>query len=337
MSDGMIRYRLIFAFLCVLVIAGGMGWQAQSSRAAETVRLSLSTTPERELVFHNLKPGDQLSVELVIKNTSGRKVDYSIHARFGHGDESFYKLLEVTLESPGQLLYKGKLSGMEGQLGTGNLTAEAEDKLVVTVYFPGEAGNDYQNKTVVTVLEFASKAAPDEPGPGPSTAPSSVPTPTPDSTSGVTPTPGPTDEPENTPAASVTPGPPVSPGASPAASQGPAPSASGGLTPLSPGGSGATAAPGTTLASTISPRPSASGLALGGGSEEVIIEDEPVPAAGNGGLTELPAASSQDGARQTSANPYTLPDTATPWYNLLVICTLSILCCAVVLWRRRKE
>jgi hypothetical protein len=329
----MIRYRLVFAFLCVLMIAGGMGWQAQSSRAAETVKLSLSTTPERELVFHNLKPGDQLSVELVIKNTSGRKVDYSIHSRFDHGDESFYKLLEVTLENPGQLLYKGKLSGMAGQLGTGSLTAEAEDKLVVTAYFPAEAGNEYQDKSVVTVLEFAAKAV-DEPGPEPSTAPSSAPTSTPGSTPGATPTPGPTDEPENTPAASVTPGPPVSPGASPAVSQG---TPSGGPTPLSPGGSGATAAPGTTPASTISPRPSAPGLALGGGGEEVIIEDEPVPAAGNGRLTELPAASSQDGSRQASAKPYTLPDTATPWYNLLVICTLSILCCAVVLWRRRKE
>jgi hypothetical protein len=337
MSDGMIRYRLVFAFLCVLVIAGGMGWQAQSSRAAETVRLSLSTTPERELVFHNLKPGDQLSVDLVIKNTSGRKVDYSIQSRFDHGDESFYKLLEVTLENPGQLLYQGKLSGMTGQLGTGSLAAEAEDKLVVTAYFPVEAGNEYQDKAVVTVLEFAAKAAPDDPGPEPSATPSSAPTPTPDSTSGATPTPGPTDEPGNTPAASVTTGPPVSPGASPAASQGAAPSAPGGPTPLSPGGSGATAAPGTTPALTISPLPSASGLALVGGNEEVIIEDEPVPAAGNSGLTELPAASSQDGARQTSAKPYTLPDTATPWFNLLVICTLSILCCAVVLWRRRKE
>jgi hypothetical protein len=331
----MIRYRLVFAFLCVLMIAGGMGWQAQSSRAAETVKLSLSTTPERELVFHNLKPGDQLSVELVIKNTSGRKVDYSIHSRFDHGDESFYKLLEVTLENPGQLLYKGKLSGMAGQLGTGSLTAEAEDKLVVTAYFPAEAGNEYQDKSVVTVLEFAAKAA-DEPGPEPSTAPSSAPTSTPGSTTGATPTPGPTDEP-NTPAASVTPGPPVSPGASPAVSQGPVPTPSGGPTPLSPGGSGATAVSGVTPASTIWPLPSAPGLALGGGGEEVIIEDEPVPAAGNSGLTELPAASSQDGAKQTSAKPYTLPDTATPWYNLLVICTLSILCCAVVLWRRRKE
>ena len=332
----MIRYRLVFALLCVLVIAGGMGWQAQSSRAAETVKLSLSTTPERELVFHNLKPRDQLSVELVIKNTSGRKVDYSIHSRFDHGDESFYKLLEVTLENPGQLLYKGKLSGMAGQLGTRSLTAEAEDKLVLTAYFPAEAGNEYQDKSVVTVLEFAAKAA-DEPGPEPSTAPSLAPTSTPGSTSGSTPTPEPTDEPENTPAVSVTPGPSISPGGSPAVSQGPAPSASGGPNPLSPGGSGATAAPETTPAATISPLPSASGLALGGGGEEVIIEDEPVPAAGTGGLAELPAAGSQDGARQTSAKPYTLPDTATPWYNLLVICTLSILCCAVVLWRRRKE
>ena len=300
------------------------------------MKLSLSTTPEREMVFHNLKPGDQLSVELVIKNTSGRKVDYSIHSRFDHGDESFYKLLEVTLENPGQLLYKGKLSGMAGQLGTGSLTAEAEDKLVLTAYFPAEAGNEYQDKAVVTVLEFAAKAA-DDPGPEPSTAPSPSPTPTPGSSPGSTPTPGPTDEPGNTPAASVTPGPSISPGGSPAVSQGPAPSASGGPNPLSPGGSGATAAPGTTPAATISPLPSASGLALGGGGEEVIIEDEPVPAAGTGGPAELPAAGSQDGARQTSAKPYTLPDTATPWYNLLVICTLSILCCAVVLWRRRKE
>ena len=300
------------------------------------MKLSLSTTPERELVFHNLKPGDQLSVELVIKNTSGRKVDYSIHSRFDHGDESFYKLLEVTLENPGQLLYTGKLSGMKGQLGTGSLAAEAEDKLVVTAYFPAEAGNEYQDKSVVTVLEFAAKAA-DDPGPEPSTAPSSAPTSTPGSTSGSTPTPEPTDEPENTPAASVTPGPSISPGGSPVASQGPAPSASGGPTPLSPGGSGATAPPGVTPAATISPLPSAPGLALGGGGEEVIIEDEPVPAAGTGGLADLPAAGSQDGVRQTSAKPYTLPDTATPWYNLLVICTLSIICCAVVLWRRRKE
>ncbi|RAU97631.1 hypothetical protein [Paenibacillus sp. YN15] len=316
----MIRYRLVFAFLCVIIIAGGMGWQAQSSKAAETVRLSLSTTPEKELVFHNLKPGDSIPVELVIKNTNSRKVDYSIRSRFDNGDQSFYETLEIMLQSPKRLLYSGKLSGMTGQLEMGSLPSGAEEKLEVTAYFPKEAGNEFQDKAVVTVLEFTARAAPDEPDPEPSTDPS----PAPSSTSGSTPTPGSSDAPESTPtpSGSGTPGPSASlrPAASPSAEP----------SPLSSAGSGASAAPGGPSAT--------SGPPSGKGQDEVfVLEDEALPLDGGGKHEELPATDSQEGGLPASGTPYALPDTATPWYNLLLICTISIFCCAAVLWRKRNE
>lgn len=282
-------------------------------------------------------------MELKVKNTSSRKVDYDIRSRFDNGDRSFYEILEITLRSSERLIYAGKLSGMTGQLGTGSLQSGGEEKLDLTAYFPKEAGNEYQEKAVVTVLEFAAKAAPDEPSPGPSTAPSPGPSttsePTPTQGPSSTPDPTPSQEPSSTldptpthgpsssvPASTPTQRPLPTSGQNPEASTKPVPSSLPSLTPPSTNGIGLSAEPGIPSSSPLS---SASGLASEEDqSAQVEVMDEALP--------KGDPATGKGSGQPESARPYTLPDTATPWYNLLVICTLTILGCAVLLWKKRN-
>lgn len=187
------------------------------------------------------------------------------------------------------------------------------------VVFPAEAGNEFQGKKVGVAFNFTASASPQ-----PSTEPSPIP-----STSA---SPGPSNGASPTPSSTVSPEPSSSPS--------PAPTF--------------TSIPGGSQPPSSSPAPSAtSAVTATPGADEVTVTDAPVPLGGdNAQATASPDSGSiASGSSSTpSSDPGVtvdddelplsppdggdkLPDTAEPWYNLILI-SMAVAILSIIVLRR---
>ncbi|MDF2936952.1 MAG: hypothetical protein K0Q90_2325 [Paenibacillaceae bacterium] len=283
----MTKYRLICALLCVAVLIWGATWHAGAIKAQNSVRLQLGSASEKTFRFDNLKPGDEACSSLKLYNAAGRPLMYEIRSRLDKGDRMLYEIMDIALRISNRVLYNGKLTGADGLLVRGQLQADEEVELEISAFIPAEAGNEYQAKTAVIVLEFSVTEHTEEPEPGsgsPAAGGGGSPTPSP----ALTPTPF-----IATPGASVSREPYVSPEATPARNGG-----------VLPG--------------------------------ELPVQEEELPM-GDGESLGLPGGQwDVPSAAPYPTESFTLPDTATPWYNLLLISSISILACAAILLKRRQ-
>jgi hypothetical protein len=230
-----------------------------------------------------------------------------------------YKILQMTLQKEGVIIYTGVMSEAEGRVTIGSLEGAAQEDIQMDVLFPPEAGNEFQGKTVSVAFEFTATA-----DPAPTATP--IPTATPDPTAAPTATPVPTATPEPTaeptaaPTATATPeGPGSTPTATQAPTDPPSSSTAPGLTPApSPT---ATATPAVDEV-TVSEAP----VPLGDGDNNVGSSPTATPDAGAVTAGSTPAPSPDNGVTLTDdelplAGPDEdgkLPDTAEPWYNLIL-------------------
>ncbi|GAA0363579.1 hypothetical protein [Bacillus horti] len=130
-------------------------------------RVDLTTSAEEGRLFtvSNFKPGDWAEREIVIGNKGNRDFFYTMSASLGlQGEESekFYEALELTVEDSTGELYAGKLSKFTG-LEPRFLRVSREEALTLTVKFPFEYGNDYQALETVVLFIFSAEARPDRP------------------------------------------------------------------------------------------------------------------------------------------------------------------------------
>lgn len=319
-----VRVSLIGAY--ILVILAGVVWQAGGVSAEDTIKLTVNSHTTSTATMNNMQPGDTMTSDYKVINDGNEPFDYSVDFKFLSGDAELYNILQMTLQKEGVIIYSGVMSEAEGRVTIGSLEGGAEEAIQMDVLFPPEAGNEFQGKKVSVAFEFSASADPEptaEPtsSPGPTTEPTTEPTSSPSATATTVPTEGPssaptatavptsapTDSPSGTTTPVVTPSPAAAPTATAVPTATPAAeevTVSEAPVPLGGGDDDGSNAPSATavagVSTTAAPTPSA--------DEEVSLGDD-----------ELPLAGPDEGG--------SLPDTAEPWYNLILgSIAIAILC-----------
>ncbi|WP_449599212.1 hypothetical protein [Paenibacillus sp. Marseille-Q9583] len=351
------KYHSVFIAAYVLIILVGVIWHAGGVSAQDTIKLTVNSHTTSTATMNNMKPGDEMSSEYTIINDGTEGFDYFVDFKFISGDVELYNILQMTLEKEGVIIYSGVMSEATGRVTIGSLAGGEKNVIQMDVTFPWEAGNEYQGKATTVAFEFSASGEP-----GPSAEPTSTPTPTPTAT--VTPTPDPsptatatatataTTEPTTTPTETPSATPEASPTPTIAPTTTPTDSPTTTASPTAVVTPGQSVPPTTTPTATPSPTPTASPPAV----DEISVTEEPIPM---GGSTNepTPAASPGAGSQTTSATPQPsdevalpdgdiplgapeagneLPNTAEPWYNL-ILASLAIAVLSVIIMRRLKS
>ncbi|AIQ55323.1 hypothetical protein [Paenibacillus sp. FSL R7-0331] len=329
------QIALIGTYMMLLIT--GVVWHAGGVSAEDTIKLTVHSNSKSTAVMNNMQPGDESLSEYTMINEGSQALDYFVDFKFLSGDAELYKILEMTLQKEGVTLYSGVMSQAEGRVAVGSLAGGSEEAIQMDVTFPLEAGNEFQGKTVSVTFNFTASAVPQ-----PTTEPSPQPSATPAPSAEATPT----------PAASASPEPTGGPGTTPEASATPAPTPEVTPTPA------ATAYPGGTNTQAPSATPSAAATAVPDNGE-VTVTDPPVPLGGDEGDNSeagpTPDAGSVDNGSTAAPSPdqelaiddeelplsgpdagNELPDTAEPWYNLILISTAAAIF-SIILLRRLKS
>ncbi|WP_339243920.1 hypothetical protein [Paenibacillus sp. FSL F4-0243] len=347
------KYHSVFIAAYVLIILVGVIWHAGGVSAQDTIKLTVNSHTTSTATMNNMKPGDEMSSEYTIINDGTEGFDYFVDFKFISGDVELYNILQMTLEKEGVIIYSGVMSEAAGRVTIGSLAGGEKSVIQMDVTFPWEAGNEYQGKATTVAFEFSASGEP-----GPTTEPTSTPTPT--ATVAPTPDPSPTatatatTEPTTTPTETPTETPAATPEASPSPTV--APTTTPTDSPTTTASPTAVVTPGQSVPPTATATPSPTPTASPPAVDEISVTEEPIPMGGSSN-EPTPAASPGAGSQTTSATPQPsdevalpdgdiplgapeagneLPNTAEPWYNL-ILASLAIAVLSVIIMRRLKS
>ncbi|CQR58838.1 hypothetical protein [Paenibacillus riograndensis] len=337
------KYHKAILGLYILIVLAGVVWHAGGVSAEDTIKLTVNSHTTSMAKMANMQPGDVTTSDYTVINEGKEPFNYYVDFKFMSGDRELYNILQMTLQKEGVILYSGVMSEAEGRVAVGRLAGGGQEAIQMDVTFPYEAGNEYQATTASVAFVFSASGEP-----GPSAEPSATPS--------ASVTPNPSAEPSATPSASVTPNPSAEPSATPSASVTPNPSADPSDAPNPP--SGPTASPaGSSVPGTIATPSASPSAAASPGPDEAAVTDPPVPLGGhNSSRGNAPSASPGPGSTGagTEAAPSPdyetplndnelplggpdggdkLPDTAEPWYNLVLL-SLAVAVVSVIILRR---
>lgn len=313
------RYHIVLIGAYILIVLIGVIWHAGGASAEDTIKLTVNSHSKSTAVMSNMQPGDESTSQYTVINEGSEPFDYFVDFDFLSGDVELYNILQMTLQKEGVILYSGVMSQAAGRVAIGSLPGGEEEAIQMDVIFPAEAGNEFQGKTVSVAFNFSASASPEpstEPSPTPSTSTS------PEPSTGASPT----------PSASISPEPSTSPSSVPTG----------------------TSIPGGSQPPASSPSPSASSAVTAApGTDEVTVTDAPVPLGGDSSqATSSPAAGGITTGSPPSSSPDSevtidddelplsapdggdkLPDTAEPWYNLILI-SMAVTILSIIVLRR---
>ncbi|MGN7762263.1 hypothetical protein [Paenibacillus sp. 22594] len=354
------KYHKAIIGVYILIVLAGVVWHAGGASAEDTIKLTVNSHTTSLAKMNNMQPGDVTSSDYTVINEGNEPFNYYVDFKFMSGDQELYNILQMTLQKEGVILYSGVMSEAEGRVAVGTLSGGAQEAIQMDVTFPYEAGNEYQAKTTRVAFIFSASGEPN-PSASPSATPSASATPNPSAAPSATPsastTPNPSASPSATPSASATPNPSAEPSAIPSASATPNPSATPSATPSASATpnptDGPTAAPtassvpGTIVTPAASPAATASP-----GLNEATVTDPPVPLGGNNSSGGSPPSASPGTGNEATSSPdpgvtlgddelplggpdggEKLPDTAEPWYNLILI-SLAVAVVSIIVLRR---
>lgn len=351
----------------ILFVVTGVIWHAGGVSAEDTIKLTVNSHITSTAAMGNMQPGDTGSSEYTVINEGSEPFEYFVDFAFVSGDADLYDILQMKLQKEGVTLYSGVMSKAEGRVAIGSLPGGGREAIQMDVIFPAEAGNEFQGKAVSVAFNFTASAAPQ-----PTTGPSPTPAVSPEPTSSASPVPSASASPEPTGGPSSTPAATAIPTATPAPSAAPTVTPSETASPTATPSPAATDSPTATASPTATPvitsypggiqtpvpsaaTPSATPSATPG-SGEVTVTDPPVPLGeGDGDTGEaLPSSGpgSVDAGSTAAPSPAPevviddeelplsgpdggdeLPDTAEPWYNLILI-SMAVGILSIILLRR---
>lgn len=163
----MIRRQLAFAIMLCLAVFTAPGTLA----AAKSGMIELS--PSKVLFdISDMKPGDWTERELEVANKTGKPLFYRAGVQFRTGSDMLFSELDLLLVRNGQTIYKGKVRDFLYSAPL-QLSGNARDRLIWTIEFPPEAGNEFQGLTCEFVIIIGAEAD----GGGDSSSPGSGTTP----------------------------------------------------------------------------------------------------------------------------------------------------------------
>ncbi len=306
------KYRSAIIFAYVLIVLAGLIWHASGVSAEDTIKLTVNSHTTSTANMNNMEPGDETQSEYTIINAGNEAFNYYVDFKLLSGDEEMFDILQMTLEKEGVIVYSGVMSKATGRVAIGSLAGGAQNVITMNVIFPPEAGNEYQGKAATVAFDFSASGVP-----GPSTEPTTAPT--------ATVSPVPSTEPSTGPTATVSPGGSASPQVTPVISATPTPTLSPSASPTE-GEIVATDAPIPLGGSDINGENTPTPTPVAGSTTDNITTPSPdheitVPD------DELPLGASDAGDK--------LPNTAEPWYNLILI-SLPIAIISIMILRRLR-
>ncbi|MNO28724.1 hypothetical protein D3C76_186200 [compost metagenome] len=311
------KYHKAIIGVYILIVLAGVVWHAGGASAENTIKLTVNSHTTSMAKMNNMQPGDVTTSDYTVINEGNEPFNYYVDFKFISGDEELYNILQMTLQKEGVILYSGVMSEAEGRVAVGRLAGGGQESIQMDVTFPYEAGNEYQAKTTSVAFVFSASGEA-EPSAEPSATPSASATPNPSADPTATPsasaTPNPSSAPTAQPTGSSVPGTIVTPSASPSATASPGPNEAIVTDPPVPlggnnssGGNAPSASPGTG--------------STGTGTEATPSPDQEAPLTDD----ELPLGGPDGGDK--------LPDTAEPWYNLVLL-SLAVAVVSVIILRR---
>ncbi|MBW4082096.1 hypothetical protein [Paenibacillus sp. S150] len=299
------KYHKTIIGVYILIVLAGVVWHAGGASAEDTIKLTVNSHTTSMAKMGNMQPGDVTSSDYTVINEGNEPFSYYVDFKFMSGDRELYNILQMTLQKEGVILYSGVMSEAEGQVAVGMLAGGGQEAIQMDVTFPYEAGNEYQAKTASVAFVFSASG---EAGPsaGPSASPSA------------SSTPGPSSAPTDSPTGSPSPGTSLAPSASTAAAASPGPDETTVADPPVPLGGSNTAAGNALSASPDSG-------SAGTGNEAAPSPAPEMALPGDG----LPLGAPDGGDK--------LPDTAGPWYNLVLLSLAAVVASVIVLRRLKSK
>lgn len=155
----MILLSLALVTLCVVFLI-----QPESAFAASITivgdNLGISIVEDSPLfTVENMAPGDKERSLLTIRNDGNAEFLFTIQSNMESGDESLFENLVVSVENDsGTVIYfNGPISEMD-VARIGPIPPGGEKQMGLSVYFPSELGNEYQNLSLSIEFIFIAYA-----------------------------------------------------------------------------------------------------------------------------------------------------------------------------------
>lgn len=125
-----------------------------ANAAGNAKEIDISTSPHNVLFdIKNSKPGDSFTKKLKIHNKGTQSFNYLFSNVFLSGSTKLYNELLLTVTDENGQLFNGKLKDFQ-KLESRTLKVNNHEDLFLTVTFPYELGNDFQNQNSEFQFKF---------------------------------------------------------------------------------------------------------------------------------------------------------------------------------------
>ncbi|MBM7553665.1 TasA family protein [Thalassobacillus pellis] len=124
---------------------------------SELNEIDIATSPQKVLFnTDNLKPGDTITRNLIIKNDGLKDFNYLFSSKFSAGSKKFYNSLLLSVKKDGMVLFHGNLKDFE-ELKPRFLPNGSTETLTFKLEMPYELGNEYQGLMTEVIFKFFAK------------------------------------------------------------------------------------------------------------------------------------------------------------------------------------
>jgi LPXTG-motif cell wall-anchored protein len=142
--------RIISLFVIIVFVLTPLKTYAENNIPS----IDLTTNPDKVLFdLSNVKPGDSVTRELIIKNNGTDDFNYLASNSFISGSNLFFRKLDLKIEENSTVLYDGKLSNFT-KLGPRSLKSNQNKKLKIYIQVPPNLGNEYQGLEMEFQFKF---------------------------------------------------------------------------------------------------------------------------------------------------------------------------------------
>lgn len=126
--------------------------------SANTINLKIETSPTSSLFnLSNMAPGDTESKLLTVKNTGDTRFEYKVSSRKELGSDELFNLLSLQIKQGTNVVANTKLNNLSN-LRLGELGVGGYKEFDFVVYFPVDAGNEYQELSTTVAFDFIATA-----------------------------------------------------------------------------------------------------------------------------------------------------------------------------------
>lgn len=132
-------------YLCVLITVFLYFSFPNLNVEGNTKEIDISTSPHNVFFeIKNSKPGDTFTKVLNVQNNGSQDFQYLFSNEFLTGSDKLFNELVLTISDKKGELYTGKLKDFK-KLNSRLLKVNTSEDLTLSVYFPYELGNEFQN------------------------------------------------------------------------------------------------------------------------------------------------------------------------------------------------